>query len=346
MLPDEADLGLAVARDVVPVVEHLGILADELLAHAIRRARDELALLGEGGLLAGLLEHVAHVRVLVGPELALRADDLARPGGHEVAERVDVEGLPALVHERLDAILQHLRVVVLLGVLHRVEPHRRVVDLLEVEAIGVEQLVERHVALLGLNDDGVLLQRPHDAAHLVDLLAAHAVALVEHHRGAELELLDEQALDVVLVDVLGQQVLAAVELVPHARAVHHGHDVVEVERGGAVVLGLVAEARDGVGDGDGLADARGLDDDVVEVARGGNVGELALEVGRERAAEAAVGHRDELAVDLRQAALGDERRVDVDLADVVHEHGGAHALVVGEDVVEQRGLAGAEVAGK
>ena len=234
----------------------------------------------------------------------------------------------------------------LLGVLHGVEPSGRAVGAVEVEAVCVEQLGELDVALLGLHDHSLLLQAADDALELVNLLAADLVDLVEHHGGAELDLLDEQGLEVILVDVVRQQVTAAVELVPHACAVNHGDDVVEVERGGRAVFGLVAELRDGVGDGDGLADAGGLDDDVVEVAALGNLGELAGEVIGERAAQAAVGHGDELAVDLREAALGDEARIDVDLADVVHEHGGTNALVVAEDVVQKRGLAGAEVAGE
>ena len=102
---------------------------------------------------------------------------------------------------------------------------------------------------------------------------------------------------------------------------------------------------DGVGDGDGLADAGGLDDDVVEAAALGDVVELAREVVGERAADAAVGERDQ-AVGLGQAAVCDQVGVDVDLADVVDDHGGADALVVGEDVVEKGGLAGTEVAGE
>lgn len=65
-----------------------------------------------------------------------------------------------------------------------------------------------------------------------------------------------------------------------------------------------------------------------------------------RVAQPAVRRRDELAVDLREVVLGDEARAGVDLADVVHKHGGADALVVGKDVVEQRRLASAEAPGE
>ena len=196
---------------------------------------------------------------------------------------------------------------------------------------------------MGLDDHGVFLQAAHDGLELGDLLGAHGIGLVEDQRGAELDLLDEQAFDVVLVDILGQQVATAVELVVHAGAVDHGHDVVERKLRLAAHLGLVAEARDGVGDGDRLANARCLDDDVIEVARIGDALQLVGKVVRKRTADAAVGERDEV-IGLGKAAVGDEAGVHIDLA--VDDYGGADAAVVSEDVVEQRGLAGTEVAGK
>lgn len=57
-----------------------------------------------------------------------------------------------------------------------------------------------------------------------------------------------------------------------------------------------------------------------------------------RVAQPAVRHRDELTVNLREVVLGNEARAGVDLADVVHKHGDADALVVGRDVIEQRRL--------
>ena len=97
--------------------------------------------------------------------------------------------------------------------------------------------------------------------------------------------------------------------------------------------------------GDRLANTRGLDDDVVELARIGDALQLVGQIVRKRAADAAVGERDKV-VGLGKAAVGDKAGVDVDLADIVDDHGGADAAVVGEDVVEQRGLAGTEVSGK
>ena len=255
-----------------------------------------------------------------------------------------VEGLTALVDKGGDVVLQNLGILVLLGVLHGVDPRGRAVRLVKAKATGVEQLVHGDVAVHGLDNARMRLQAAHDGLELGHLLGRHAIALVERKRGAELDLLDEQALDIVLLDVVGEKRVAAVELVIHAGTVHHGHDVVQVERSGAA-LGLVADGRDGVGNGNGLADARGLDDDVVKVAGLGDGRELLRKVGGERAADAAVAHGNE-AVGGGEAAVLDEARVNVNLADVVHNDGSADALVVGEDVVEERGLARPQVPGE
>ena len=343
---DDAQARHAVARLVVPNLHDLGVLVDDLLLLALGRRIDKQAVLHQAHLVAGLLKHVAHVRTAGLPQRTLDADDLVGPLLlNKIGELLQVKRLAARVHKGLDVVLEHLGVVVLLGMLHGLDPGGGVVGAHKVEAVGVEQLLHGDLAVLGLDNHGVLLQAAHDSLELGDLLRAHGIGLVEDQRGAKLDLLDEQALDVVLVDILGQQVAAAVELVVHAGAIDHSHDVVECKLGLAAHLGLVAEARDGVGDGDGLANARGLDDDVIEVARIGDALQLVGQVVRKRAANAAVGERDEV-VGLGKAAVGDKAGVDVDLADIVDDHGGADAAVVSEDVVEQRGLAGTEVSGK
>jgi hypothetical protein len=116
-------------------------------------------------------------------------------------------------------------------------------------------------------------------------------------------------------------------------------------RGDAVELGLGADVlvdEEGLGDGPGSARPRGLDDDRVEAA-------LALhqarthpdQVAAHRAADAAVVHLEDLFV-----GADDQVVVDADLAELVDDDGVALAVVLGEDAVEQGGLAGAEVAGE
>ena len=196
--------------------------------------------------------------------------------------------------------------------------------------------------MLGLDHNRIPLQAAHDCTHLVHLLGLHQVGLVQHDCRAELDLLDEQALDVVFLQVV-EQALSAVELVDHPRAIHDGDDVVERQRRTALD-GVVAELRDRVGDGHGLANARRFDDDVVELARSGDFAELGGQVLGKRAADAAVRQRYH-AVGLREPAFAYQALVDVDLADVVHDDGRAHVAIVRQDIVEKRRLPRSQVTG-
>ena len=65
------------------------------------------------------------------------------------------------------------------------------------------------------------------------------------------------------------------------------------------------------------------------------------QIAAHRAADAAVVHLEDFLV-----ALDDEVIVDADLAELVDDDGVALAVVLGENAVEQRGLAGPEVAGQ
>ena len=191
----------------------------------------------------------------------------------------------------------------------------------------------------------ILLQAAHDGLELANLGGGNEVALVKHQRGAELDLLYEERLQVLLVYVFRKEVLPAAKLVEHARAVDDGNYVVELNIKATHSL-LLAEVVDGKGDGNGLADAGCLDDYVVEVPRLGDLGKLPREVVGKRAAYAAVGKRHERFVHLaHHAVLLYERGIYVYLANVVYDHGRSDALVVAKDVVEQRGLAGAQVSG-
>ena len=88
--------------------------------------------------------------------------------------------------------------------LHGLDPGGGVVGAHKVETAGIEQLLHGDLTVLSLDDYGVLLQTAHDSLELGNLLRRHGIGLVEDQRGAEFNLLDEQALDVVLVDILCQ----------------------------------------------------------------------------------------------------------------------------------------------
>jgi len=88
--------------------------------------------------------------------------------------------------------------------------------------------------------------------------------------------------------------------------------------------------------GQGLGDAARLDEEVVETSGAGEPRDLLQQVVAQRAADAAVGHLDQLLVDAAEGAGpgAHQRRVDVDLAHVVDDHRDPAPLAVREDVVE------------
>ena len=99
---------------------------------------------------------------------------------------------------------------------------------------------------------------------------------------------------------------------------------------------------EGLGDRAGIGQARGLDDDGVETAFSlHQAGEHPDQVAAHRAADAAVVHLEDLFIGPDHQVV-----VDADFAEFVDDHRIAFAMLLGEDAVEQGGLAGAEIAGQ
>ena len=116
-----------------------------------------------------------------------------------------------------------------------------------------------------------------------------------------------------------------------------GHRHHRVEAGG---VGDVLVHEEGLRDGGRIGEAGGLDDDGVELS-------LALHQPVEDADQvAAHGAADAAVVHLEHFLVGadDELVVDADLAELVDDHGIFLAVLLGEDAVEEGGLAGAEIA--
>ncbi len=238
-------------------------------------------------------------------------------------------------------------VVVTLDFFH---PAGRSGHLVEVEEPGVENLREVNVGKIGLYDFGLGLNGADNGAQTAGLFGSDLGNLVEHHDVAKLYLLDDEIFDVFLVYVVALQLLAAVKFRLHAQGVDHRHDAVEL--GGIVVRASGRHALHGaecLGYRLGLADAGGLDYDVVKLPGGHELAHLEHEVALEGAADAAVLERHEVVGVFGSADYATflyEGRVDIHFADVVDYHRKAYAAAVGENPVEQRGLAAAEISGE
>ena len=112
-----------------------------------------------------------------------------------------------------------------------------------------------------------------------------------------------------------------------------------------VELGLAADVlvdEEGLRHRRRIGEAGGLDDDGVELALAPHQPvDDADQVAAHGAADAAVVHLEDFLV-----GADDEVVVDADLAELVDDDGELLAVRLGQDAVEQRGLAGAEIAGE
>ncbi len=117
------------------------------------------------------------------------------------------------------------------------------------------------------------------------------------------------------------------------------------DRHNRVELGLGADLlvhEEGLRHRRGIGEARGLDDDGIELALAPHQPvDDAHEVAAHRAADAAIVHLEDFFV-----GVDDQIIVDADLAELVDDHGELLAVRLRQDAVEQGRLAGAEIAGQ
>ena len=145
---------------------------------------------------------------------------------------------------------------------------------------------------------------------------------------------------------VAEKIVAGVVAQEVGRIDHGDHGVEPGDVRQALARGM-AEVEGG-GDGERLGDAGAFDQQVIEAVGLGEAAHLGQQVVAQGAADAAVGHLDQgfLGGGELRAAVADKVGVDVDLGHVVDDDRHAQPLAVGENGVEQRGLAGAEEAGE
>ena len=198
----------------------------------------------------------------------------------------------------------------------------------QLERLDAEDGVEVDLGVARHGDLGPLVE-PRDAlADPLDVGGVDQVDLVDDDAVGADDLVHGLVVDAVVADV--------VEVLLDVLGVDEGDDGVERD---LLEHGIVEE--EGLGDRHRVGEPAGLDQDVVDT-----VDELADHVEQVRAhrrdaADAAVAHLDDLFVGRHH-----EVRVDVDLTELVLDHGDAPAVLLAQDVVEQRGLPRAEEAGE
>src|SRR6516164_4211156 len=286
------------------------------------------------------LEHEALVVVLERQD-ALAAQDVRPLDLHELLhpgkELVRVERLVGLERDRLhlfvvivfQATVVMMRMIMIVLVTMVVMPavaeefRLDLHDAVKVEGIAPEHLRQRNPAALGLVQLGVGVDAADARLHLAERVGLDQVGLVEQDDVGERD----------LVLRLGR-VLEAV-LQPFGVG----------DRDHRVELGLAADIvvhEEGLRHRRGVREPSGLDDDGVELALPAHQPvDDAHEVAAHGAADAAVVHLEHFFV-----GADDEVVVDADLAEFVDDDGVLLSVRLRQDAVEQRGLAGAEIAGE
>ena len=219
---------------------------------------------------------------------------------------------------------------------------------LKIKSIGVEYVVQVYVTVVALQYAGTGLQGANHLTYTQQLIGTYLGCLVQEHDVAELNLLDYQILQVLLAYVLLDQVVAATELVTDAQGIDHCYDAVQLGYAVLGVLGLHAgDGLDGLGNGAGLADAAGLNHDVVKTVQRDDLMQLLHKVHLEGAAYAAVlqGYQAVI-IHAYHAALLYEAGIDIDFTYIVYNYRELYALAVGQNPVQKGCLTAAQITGE
>src|SRR5499427_6461228 len=270
------------------------------------------------------LEHEALVVVLERQD-ALAAQNVRPLDLHELLhpgkELVGVERPVGLERDRLHLLVVVVTMVMVSAVAEefRLDLH----DAVEIESITPEHLRQRNPAALGLVQLGVGVDPADARLHFAERVGLDQIGLVEQDDVGERDLI-----------LCLRRVLEAV-LQPLGIG----------DRDHRVELGLAADIvvhEERLRHRRGVREPGGLDDDGVELALPAHQPvDDAHEVAAHGAADAAVVHLEYFFV-----GADDEIVVDSDLAEFVDDDGVLLPVRLRQNAVEQRGLAGAEVAGK
>ena len=180
-------------------------------------------------------------------------------------------------------------VIVLDWALDPFDPARRTGNLVEVEHAGAYNAVQVYVAPVAFDNARGWLQGLDNLLDKLQVGFAYLGFLVKQHNVAELDLLYEQVLYVVLIQTLSGETGAVLELIPHPEGVHDRADA--VQDGNASLAEFRTHAWDGaycLCDRSRFANAAGFYDYVVEALHKGDLAQLVHEVHLQRAADAAV----------------------------------------------------------
>ena len=230
-------------------------------------------------------------------------------------------------------------------------PERMFLCPVKIKEAGIEDQRRVHPRVIRLDQTRIGVQRPDDPPRRIRPFRPRVGDLVQQDDIREFDLVGQQvhkAAGITLACHLapvGQKVVAG-EIAQQVDGIDHRHHAIQPRHIRQAVAILIPEV-EGRGHGQGFGYPGRFDQQMVEPPLGRQRPHMGQEIAAQRAADAAVGHLDQLFLGLPQVgAFADQVGVDVHLGHVVDDHRHAAAVAVVQDVVHQGGLAGPQKAGQ
>ena len=171
------------------------------------------------------------------------------------------------------------------------------------------------------------MERFDDLPHLLPVIFADKVNLVDNKSRTELDLLDKETFDVLLAYlVLLEELFSRSELVDKTHCVDNAYDVVE---------NTVLDGQKLLCYRHGLADTAGFDHDVVIFSGSDDPFDVLCHLALERAAYTAVRKRHYVLCVGDVCSLCNEGGIDVYFADIINDNGHLISFLVPENVVQK-----------
>ena len=107
-------------------------------------------------------------------------------------------------------------------ILNFLNPGSRSSHFIEVEHVGIQQSVKFYVAVVTLYDLGLRLNGTDNLTDSSQFMRRYLRSLVQQDDVAELNLLDNKILNIILLEVGAKEVAAVAKLIAHAQCVYYG----------------------------------------------------------------------------------------------------------------------------
>ncbi len=353
-LADEDNLVFAIAVAGIPIFTDFGVFCKVRLLLVFAQGVYPKRYWHDRGIPAGLFEQLHVPAGVREPDVTFGTDQFRGVAVvDEIHETGSVERLPGLENERRNSVFVYAAVATASGLQQACGGFlygRGRFDLTVVERFCRKDFFDVDVAVYRMDNRGAGLEIAYDGFDFFELVFAEQIALVQDDEVAEFNLVYNQGGNFFLgkIVLVGEMIpllffmfQVAEEFAVDAVSIDDGDDGGEVDVCVGVVFFVGQEA---CTDGAGIADAGGFDEYDFDRIQFGNLFDLFNKFVAEGAANAAVLQFEHRTFGHVRAVLFQNFGIDVDASHVVDDKGDFSFLLL-ENIVQERGLAGAQISG-